>query len=84
MLKLSEGSLPRDPSVERTLSHGAILGADTVESEQLCLQEWRGFLVESATKYLLRDLSGAITIRITFLSPMPLCQRKTVWLLVTT
>lgn len=47
ILKFSEGSMPRDQSVDRALSHGAILSTDAVESEELCLQEWRGFLGES-------------------------------------
>ena len=76
LLKLSEGSLPRDQSVDRALSHGAVLGADAVESEQLCLQEWRGFLSESATEYLPTDLTGAITLRMTFAQPNVLVPKE--------
>lgn len=76
ILKLSEGSMPRDQSVDRALSHGAILSADAVESEQLCLQEWRGFLGESATEYLPTDLTGAITIRMTFAQPNVLVPKE--------
>ena len=76
ILKLSEGSMPRDQSVDRALSHGAILSADAVESEQLCLQEWRGFLGESATEYLPTDLTGAVTIRMTFAQPNVLVPKE--------
>ena len=66
ILKLSQGNAPRDQSVDRAISHGAIDTSEAVDSEQLCLQEWRGFLGESATEYLPTDLTGAITIRLTF------------------
>ncbi len=66
ILKLSQGNAPRDQSVDRAISHGAIDTSEAVDSEQLCLQEWRGFLGESATEYLPTDLTGAVTIRLTF------------------
>jgi hypothetical protein len=52
ILKIADSSIPRDQSVDKVLSHGAIESADAVESEQLCLHEWRGFLGESVTQYL--------------------------------
>ena len=76
ILKLSEGSMPRDQSVDRALSHGAITSADAVESEQLCLQEWRGFLGESATEYLPSDLCGSVTARISFAQPNVLVPKE--------
>ena len=76
ILKLSEGSLPRDQSVDRAVSHGAIISADAVENEQLCIQEWRGFINESATEYLPTDLTGAITIRLTFAQPNVLVPKE--------
>jgi len=66
ILKIADSSIPRDQSVDKVLSHGAIESADAVESEQLCLHEWRGFLGESATQYLPTNLTGAVTIRLTF------------------
>jgi hypothetical protein len=76
ILKIAEGSLPRDQSVDRALSHGAIDSADAVDNEQLCLQEWRGFLGESATEYLPTDLCGAVTIRMTFSQPNVLVPKE--------
>ena len=49
ILKIANSSLPRDQSVDRVLSHGAVTSADAIETEQLCLHEWRGFLGENAT-----------------------------------
>lgn len=79
ILKLSEGSLPRDQSVDKAIAHGAIVaGTDgAVESESLCIQEWRGFLGESATEYLPTDLTGAITIRLTFAGANVLVPKET-------
>ena len=48
-----------------------------VESEQLCLQEWRRFFGESATEYLPTDLTGAITIRMIFAQPNVLVPKET-------
>jgi len=66
ILKIADSSIPRDQSVDKVLSHGAITEADAVESETLCLHEWRGFLGENATQYLPTNLTGAVTIRLTF------------------
>ena len=76
ILKIAQGSLPRDQSVDKALSHGAIDTTDAVDNEQLCLQEWRGFLGESATEYLPTDLTGAITIRMTFAQPSVLVPKE--------
>jgi len=76
ILKLSEGSLPRDQSVDRAISHGAVVEADATETEQLCIQEWRGFIGESATEYLPTDLTGAVTLRLTFAQPNVLVPKE--------
>lgn len=69
ILKIAEGNLPRDQSVDRALSHGAIISKDENESQQLVIQEWRGFLNECSTQWLPTDLCGAVTIRLTFAQP---------------
>jgi hypothetical protein len=77
ILKIADSSIPRDQSVDKVLSHGAIESADAVESEQLCLHEWRGFLGESATQYLPTNLTGAVTIRLTFAGNNVLVPKET-------
>lgn len=77
ILKIANSSLPRDQSVDRVLSHGAVQSADAIETEQLCLHEWRGFLGENATEYLPTDLTGgAVTIRLTFAQPNVLVPKE--------
>lgn len=76
ILKIANSSLPRDQSVDRVLSHGAVTSADAIETEQLCLHEWRGFLGENATEYLPTDLTGAVTIRLTFAQPNVLVPKE--------
>ena len=76
ILKLSEGSLPRDQSVDRALSNGAITSADAVQNEQLCINEWRGFLGENATEYLPTDLLGNLSLKITWAQPNVLVPKE--------
>ena len=64
ILKIAQGSLPRDQSVDKALSHGAIDTTDAVDNEQLCLQEWRGFLGESAARCAARCLRSAVSTSI--------------------
>ena len=66
ILKIADSSIPRDQSVDKVLSHGAVTEADAVENEQLCIHEWRSFLGENATSWLPTNLTGAVTIRLTF------------------
>ena len=65
ILKIAEGSRPRDESVDRCLSHGAIIEADAVENETLVLQEWNGFLGENSARFLPTDILGSIVIKLT-------------------
>jgi hypothetical protein len=65
ILKIAEGNRPRDESVDRCLSHGAIIEADAVENEQLVLHEFHGFLGENSARFIPSDILGSIVVKLT-------------------
>ena len=66
MLKIGRSNRDRDGSIDRSLSHGAVVSADAVEDVSLVISDWIGFLGESAPRYLNTDMLGQIQVRITF------------------
>ena len=65
ILKIVKSSRDRDGSVDSLLSHGTISSGDTADSVSVCLCPQTGFF-ESATRFLPTQLTGALTIRMTF------------------
>lgn len=66
MLKIARSNRDRDGSIDRSLSHGAVTDANTVEDVSIVMRDWIGFLGESAPRYLNTDMLGQIQVRITF------------------
>jgi hypothetical protein len=65
ILKIVRCSRDRDGSVDRLLSHGSVTVNHAVDNVSVVLQDFKGFLGESSTRYLPTNLTGDITIRLT-------------------
>ena len=66
ILKTVRSSRERDGSVDYLLSHGIHGIEDAVDDVSVVMSDWKGFLGESATRYMPTSLTGSITIRISF------------------
>jgi hypothetical protein len=61
-------------SIDRSLSHGAVVSADAVEDVSLVVSDWIGFLGESAPRYLNTDMVGQIQVCLHTLLGHPRCE----------
>jgi len=66
MLKIPRCSRDRDGSIERSLSHGAIVDGNGAEHASLVFSNFPGVLSECAARYLPTHIMGNIQIRLTF------------------
>ena len=66
ILKTVRSSRDRDGSVDNLLSHGVISTGDAVDDVSVVFTPTIGFLGESSTRYIPSNLTGTITIRLTF------------------
>ena len=65
ILKIVKSSRDRDSSVDSLLSHGTVSAGDTADDVSVVLSPQTGFF-ESSTRYLPTQLTGALTLRLTF------------------
>jgi len=65
MLKIARGNRDKDGSIDRALSHGAVVSAEANEDVSVVVSQWCGFLNESSTRYWPMDLLGQLQVRIT-------------------
>lgn len=66
MLKIPRCSRDRDGSIDRSLSHGAIIDANAPENASLVFSDFPGVLSECSARYLPTHIMGNIQIRLTF------------------
>lgn len=64
ILKIGKCSRDKDGSVDRALSHGAVISANEAEDISCVVSEWTGFLGQTSTRYLPMDLLGDLQVRI--------------------
>ena len=65
ILKIGRGNRDKDGSIDRALSHGAVISADANEDVSVVVSSWAGILNESSTRYWPMDLMGQLQVRIT-------------------
>lgn len=67
ILKLAGGSdRNRDGTVDRAVSHGAIVSDDSNEHVSLIISEWHGILNESSTRFWPTNAIGAVQLELTW------------------
>ena len=66
ILKIGRCSRDKDGSIDRALSHGAVVLADAVEDVSLVMSDFIGFLGENSARYLDTSLLGQLSVRLTF------------------
>ena len=65
-LRLSDGSLDRENSVDKLCTHSYITGGAITASDdiQMVVQDWKGFMGETSTRYLNTGLIGDVQVRL--------------------
>ena len=78
LLKLAGGSdRNRDGSVDRAVSHGAIISEDADETASLIISEWHGILNESSTRFWPTNALGAVQLEMTWADNAVLVPKET-------
>ena len=78
VLKLAGStSRDRDGSVDRAVSHGAVVAEDADEDISLIISEWKGILNESSTRFWPTNALGACQIEIVWAENAVLVPRQT-------
>ena len=78
LLKLAGGSdRNRDGSVDRAVSHGAIISEDADETASLIISEWHGILNESSTRFWPTNALGAVQLEMTWADNSVLVPKET-------